>query len=46
MYSDLYDVLVKSLVRLIKPAKTITKEQFREALDNFGTLPEIKTDKN
>lgn len=46
MYADLYDVLVKSLVRLIKPAKTITKEQFREALDNFGTLPEIKTDKN
>lgn len=46
MYADLYDVLVKSLVRLIKPAKTITKEQFREALDNFGTTPEIKTDKN
>ena len=39
MYADLYNVLVKSLVRIIKPSKTLTKEQFREALNNFGTTP-------
>lgn len=41
MYANLYDVLVKSLVRLIKPAKAITKEQLREALNNLDKLPEI-----
>jgi hypothetical protein len=41
MYANLYDVLVKSLVRLIKPAKTLTKEQLREALNNLDKLPEI-----
>ncbi|ATL47802.1 hypothetical protein COR50_11845 [Chitinophaga caeni] len=44
MYADLYNVLVKSLVRLIKPAKTITKEQLREALNNLDKMPEIKND--
>lgn len=46
MYANLYDVLVKSLVRLINPAKTVTKEQFREALKNFDKVPEITSDKN
>lgn len=46
MYADLYNVLVKSLVRIIKPSKTLTKEQFREALNNLDKIPEMKTDKN
>lgn len=45
-FNSLYEMFVQTLIRLIKPAKTLTKEQFREALDNFGTIPEIKTDKN
>ncbi len=45
-FNSLYEMFVQTLVRLIKPAKTLTKEQFREALDNFGTIPEIKTDEN
>ncbi|GEM_PF-5203318 len=45
-FNSLYEMFVQTLVRLIDPAKTITKEQFREALNNFGTLPEIKSDKN
>lgn len=44
MYADLYSVLVKSLVRLIKPAKTLTKEQLRNALENIDKMPEIKND--
>lgn len=46
LYADLYNVLVKSLVRLIKPAKTVTKEQLREALKNLDKVPETKSDKN
>ena len=46
MYATNYDIFVKSLIRLIKPAKAITKEQLREALNNLDKLPEIKTDKN
>lgn len=44
MYADLYNVLVKSLVRLIKPAKTTSKEQLRNALENIDKMPEIKND--
>lgn len=45
-YVGLYDVLVGNLIKEIKPAKTVTKEQFREALNNLDKMPEIKTDKN
>lgn len=41
MYATNYDIFVKSLIRLIKPAKAITKEQLREALNNLDKLPEI-----
>lgn len=44
LYADFYSVLVKSLVRLIEPAKTLTKEQLRNALENIDKMPEIKND--
>ena len=44
IYADLYSVLVKSLVRLIEPSKTLTKEQLRNALENIDKMPEIKND--
>ncbi len=43
-FNSLYEMLVQTLVRLIDPAKTVTKEQFREALNNLDKLPEIKND--
>lgn len=45
-FNSLYEMLVQTLVRLIDPAKTITKEQLRNALENIDKMPEIKTDKN
>lgn len=45
-YIGLYDVLVGNLIKEIKPAKTVTKEQFREALNSLDKMPEINTDKN
>ncbi|WP_461486320.1 hypothetical protein [Pedobacter sp.] len=43
-FNSLYKMLVQTLVRLIDPAKTVTKEQFREALNNLDKLPKIKND--
>ncbi len=43
-FNSLYEMLVQTLVRLIDPAKTVTKEQFREALNNLDKLPKIKND--
>lgn len=40
IYATNYDTFVQTLVRLIKPAKTLTKEQLREALKNLDKLPE------
>lgn len=34
LYTGVYDVLVGNLIKEIKPVETMTKEQFREALDN------------
>lgn len=43
-FNSLYEMLVQTLVRLIDPAKTLTKEQLREALENIDKMPEIKND--
>lgn len=43
-FNSLYEMLVQTLIRLIKPAKTLTKEQLREALNNLDKMPEIKND--
>lgn len=43
-FNSLYEMLVQTLVRLIDPAKTLTKEQLREALNNLDKMPEIKND--
>lgn len=42
-YEKAYDTVVLTLIKLINPAKTITKEQFREALDNLGTIPDFNS---
>ncbi len=42
-FNSLYDMFVLNLVRLIEPAKTLTKEQFSKALDHLDKIPEIKT---
>ncbi len=46
MYESIYNQLVGSLIEIIQPAKTLTKEQLRNALENIDKMPEIKTDKN
>ncbi|WP_346236859.1 hypothetical protein ABDK00_013550 [Niabella insulamsoli] len=38
-FNSLYEMLVHTLVKLIEPAKTITKEQLREALENIDKIP-------
>ena len=43
-FNLLYEMLVQTLVRLIDPAKTLTKEQLRNALENIDKMPEIKND--
>lgn len=43
-FNSLYEMLVQTLVRLIDPAKTLTKEQLRNALENIDKMPEIKND--
>lgn len=44
LYDRTYDTVVLTLVELMDPAKTLTKEQFREALNNPDKMPEIKND--
>jgi len=43
-FNSLYEMFVQTLVRLIEPAKTLTKEQLRNALENIDKMPEIKND--
>ena len=38
-FNSLYEMLVQTLVRLIDPAKTVTKEQLRNALENIDKCP-------